>query len=294
MRVLVAIATYRRPDGLATLLRSLEQASATRPFDILVVDNDEQGSAKAVAAASPLALRYVEEHRPGIAAARNRAMDDIDAYDAIVFVDDDEFVTPGWLDILVERAESSPAGVIIGPVTSTFPEGSPKWVVRGGFIQRPVLADAVAMTAGATNNTLMKVTAWRAAGAPRFDETFSATGGSDAKIFSILLSRGVRIEYASSAVVFEPVLPERMTLKWLVRRAYRNGIVSARIWLPKHGRIKTFLRGLIMAAEGVVKSLLHLVTLRGIQASSFNALITGLGVMSALTGIRVHEYKRSK
>lgn len=293
MRVLIAIATYRRPDGLAALLASLEKASASRSFDTLVVDNDERGSAQPIAAASPLSLRYVSEPRPGIAAARNRGLDEIEAYDAIIFVDDDEYVTPGWLDVLVGRAETSSAGVIIGPVTSTFPADAPKWVVNGGFIQRPVLADGATMTAGATNNTLMKVSAWKEAGAPRFDESFSATGGSDAKIFSLLLARGVRIEYAAKAVVFEPVLPERMKLKWLVRRAYRNGIVSARIWLPKHGKVKTLARGVIMTLEGVVKTLVHLVTLRGLRAPSFNALITGLGVISALTGIRVHEYKRA-
>jgi glycosyltransferase involved in cell wall biosynthesis len=292
MRPLIAIATFRRPEGLATLLASLEKASATREFDVIVVDNDAAGTARTVAEASPLNIVYVVEPRPGIAAARNRALDEIAAYDAIVFVDDDEYVTPGWLDLLIDHITGSTADVVIGPVESVFPSNAPRWVVRGGFIQRPTVPTGTQLTAGATNNTLLLTSSWRKCGAPRFDETFSSTGGSDAKIFSILLAEGARIEFVREALVYEPVLPERMKLKWLLRRAYRNGIVSARIWVPKHGRVKTLVRGAMMTANGLVRVLAHFVTLRGVQASSFNTFVTGLGVISAVTGVRVHEYKR--
>jgi succinoglycan biosynthesis protein ExoM len=293
MRALIAVATFRRPDGLAALLTSLERATATSSFDVIVVDNDAAGSARLVANASPLNPMYVVEPRPGIAAARNRALDEIDGYDAIVFVDDDEYVTPGWLDFLIHHAEASKADVVTGPVESVFPADAPRWVVNGGFIQRPTSATGTQLTAGATNNTLLLTDSWRKFGAPRFDETFSSTGGSDAKIFSLLLAEGARIEFVLEALVFEPVLPERMKLKWLLRRAYRNGIVSARIWVPKHGRLKTLVRGAIMAANGLVRTVAHLVTLRGLQARSLNPLVTGCGVLSAVAGIRVHEYKRA-
>jgi succinoglycan biosynthesis protein ExoM len=291
-RVLIAVATYKRPDGLQALLQSLERATHARPFDVLVVDNDANGTGRSVAEASRLNVVYVIEPKPGIAAARNRAVDMIADYDAVVFVDDDEYVVEGWLDHLVEYAESSAAGVITGPVESVFPDNAPRWVVNGGFIQRPSWPHGTVLSAGATNNTLLKIAAWKAAGAPRFDDTFSATGGSDAKLFSVLLARGVRIEFCATAGVFEPVLPERMRFKWLARRGYRNGIVSARIWELKHGRAKTLVKGVVLALGGLVKALRDLVLGRGLQARSFNGFLNGLGVVSALIGVRVHEYKR--
>jgi succinoglycan biosynthesis protein ExoM len=291
-RVLIAVATYKRPDGLQALLQSLESSTAARSFDVLVVDNDAAGSGRAVAESSPLPVTYVVEPKPGIAAARNRAVDEIQNYDAVVFVDDDEYVVEGWFDHLMDYAESSSAGVVTGPVESIFPADAPRWVVKGGFIQRPSWPHGSVLTAGATNNTLLKIDAWTAAGAPRFDDTFSATGGSDAKLFSVLLARGVQIEFCATAVVFEPVLPERMRLKWLARRGYRNGIVSARIWELKHGRAKTLVKGVLLGFGGLVKALRDLILGRGLQAPSFNGFLNGLGVVSALIGVRVHEYKR--
>lgn len=292
IRTLVAIATYRRPDGLAALLASLESASVNNPFDVLVVDNDAAATGRAVAEGSSISPKYVVEPRPGIAAARNRALDEILGYDAIVFVDDDEYVSPGWLDRLVTHARTTDADIVTGPVLSIFPPDAPRWVVNGGFIQRPSWPTGTVLTAGATNNTLLLTASWTAFGAPRFDESFSATGGSDAKLFSLLLAAGARIEFVAEALVSEPVLPERLKARWLLRRAYRNGIVSARIWQQKHGTIKTIARGIIMAAGGLVRAVGHLVTLKGVQASSANAFVTGLGVVSAVTGVRVHEYKR--
>jgi succinoglycan biosynthesis protein ExoM len=292
-RVLIAVATYKRPDGLRALLRSLESATRVRTFDVLVVDNDATGSGRSVSESSPLSLTYVVEPKPGIAAARNRAVEEIAAYDAVVFIDDDEFVVEGWLDYLLDYAASSPAGVVTGPVKSVFPGDAPRWVVKGGFIQRPTWPHGSVLTAGATNNTLLKVADWNIAGAPRFDDTFSATGGSDAKLFSVLLARGVQIEFCATAVVFEPVLPERMRFKWLARRGYRNGIVSARIWALKHGRAKTLAKGVLLALGGLLKALGELALGRGLQAGSFNGFLNGLGVVSALVGVRVHEYKRT-
>lgn len=291
-RILIAVATYKRPDGLQALLQSLESATTSRSFDVLVVDNDANGSGRTVAESSRLSVIYVVEPKPGIAAARNRAVDEIQQYDVVVFVDDDEYVVEGWLDRLLDYAEASPAGVVTGPVESIFPADAPRWVVNGGFIQRPTWPHGSVLSAGATNNTLLKIAAWNAAGAPRFDDTFSATGGSDAKLFSVLLARGVQIEFCADAVVFEPVLPERMRLKWLARRGYRNGIVSARIWSHKHGRVKTLAKGALLGLGGFLQTLRDLVLAKGLQARSFNGFLNGMGVLSALVGVRVHEYKR--
>ncbi len=72
---LISIATYKRPDLLADLLRSLEPEVAGEDVRIAVVDNHAEGTGRAVCEASPLEIEYVIEPRPGIAAARNRGLD---------------------------------------------------------------------------------------------------------------------------------------------------------------------------------------------------------------------------
>jgi hypothetical protein len=175
---------------------------------------------------------------------------------------------------------------------STFPAQTPRWILHGGFIQRLPRAHGAALRSVATNNTLLKVSAWKNAGSPRFDDSFSTTGGSDTKFFSALYARGVRIQVCAPAVVFEPVLAERMRVKWIVRRGYRLGIVAARVWAPTHGRPRTVLKGVWLAFSGAFRMLADLVLGRGLQAASVNVFLKGLGVLSGLIGIRVHEYKR--
>src|SRR4051794_3771547 len=104
--VLVAIATYRRPGELARLLTSLKGTGELDALvHVLVVDNDAAGSARSVVVQSPTTATYVVEPQPGIAAARNRALDEAEGYDAIIFVDDDEWVDESWLAELLAYAD---------------------------------------------------------------------------------------------------------------------------------------------------------------------------------------------
>ena len=75
--------TYHRPDDLRAalplLLEQVSEAGDDRVHaDLLVVDNDPEGSAEPIVAGHRHPrLRYVVEPRPGIAAARNRALDEV-------------------------------------------------------------------------------------------------------------------------------------------------------------------------------------------------------------------------
>ncbi|MDX6573696.1 MAG: succinoglycan biosynthesis protein ExoM, partial [Gaiellales bacterium] len=81
-RVVVAVLTYRRVDRLARLLPLLVEQADGIGADVLVIDNDPEGTAGPLAAQHP--VHYVHERRPGIAAARNRAL--AEAGDALALV----------------------------------------------------------------------------------------------------------------------------------------------------------------------------------------------------------------
>src|SRR6478752_6966716 len=93
-QVVVGLATFHRPEGLARILPLLSQQVrelSGAEARIVVVDNDPLGGAREqVLEWADRRVTYVHEPRPGIASARNRALDEALDADALVFIDDDE------------------------------------------------------------------------------------------------------------------------------------------------------------------------------------------------------------
>lgn len=290
---LISIATYKRPDLLADLLRSLEPEVAGEDVRIAVVDNHAEGTGRAVCEASPLEIEYVIEPRPGIAAARNRGLDLVREDDRfLIFVDDDERVHPGWLRSLADAQNLYDADVISGPVVSVLPDDAPAWIARGGFIQRMRFRTGDPSLSPATNNTLVRLDYLRSLGSPRFDESFSMTGGSDTAFFRVLRDAGARMIWCDEAVVDEDVPAERANFAWIWRRGIREGNVSGRMLLRQRSRTQVFVAGLARIAYGSAATARDVVLGRGVQARSTAYITRGLGWIGASRGRLVTEYAR--
>ena len=286
--VLVAIPTFKRPALLAALLASLEgQVDGCR---VLVIDNDPARSAEPVAAASAIAIDYVSHPVPGLAQVRNRALDSIDGESFLVFIDDDETADDGWLDALVTHARTSRSAVVTGPVISELPTDAPRWIRRGGFIQRDRFATGDTIWTAASNNTALNVAAWRQLGSPRFDAAFSATGGEDTDFFARLVAAGAHIEWCDEAVVREPVAADRLTLRWITRRAYSAGLVVGVLRRRDQPAARIAASSFAATAVGAVQMLAEIVTLRGVQTKSFERTLGGIGRIASLFGATATSY----
>jgi glycosyltransferase involved in cell wall biosynthesis len=253
-RVTVAVLTYLRTEPLRALLPVLaRQVDALSPLlaeaEILVVDNDPCGSAEPVVRASGLPVRYVVEHQPGIAWARNRALDEASGSSVLVFIDDDELPHDGWLDNLVATyAQLRPAGVV-GRVVPEFEVPLDPWL-RAGFFRRPSMPTGTPVDVAATNNLLLDLHQVRAAGV-RFDPEFGLTGGEDTLFTRSLRNAGGLLVWCQEAAVSEVVSAERATRGWMRRRVVRIGNSETRVRLalaPSGPR--RFLVRLVMAASG--------------------------------------------
>lgn len=296
-RYLIAIATYLRPTGLRRLLDSLEAAisSASLEVDILVVDNDAEGSARSVAVDHALGLTYVVEPEPGISAARNRALDHFsDRYSGIIFVDDDEWVSATWLTALTTYAAQTHADVVVGPVSSVFLVPAPDWVQRGGFFKGRPQATGDHLRYAPTNNTLLVRDAWVRAGSPRFDPAFSMTGGEDTDLFHRLRKSGATMLFCAEAEVSEEVPADRQSLGWVRRRAMREGANETRV-LRKHRDSDLFValaRGVRSAVYGILLLGFGLITRRGVQARPYFSLFYACGQFAGLFNYQVEGYTR--
>ena len=144
LQVTIGVLTFKRTDALARLLPQLTaqaaqlDADGTTATSVLIVDNDPAGSAAAAAASAGSPVLYVQETTPGIAAARARAVTESAAADLLIFIDDDEWPTRGWLAAMVRtwRDHGQPAGVV-GRVSPTYDGEMDPWIKARAAVLHP-------------------------------------------------------------------------------------------------------------------------------------------------------------
>lgn len=301
--VTIAVLTYKRPaDLLAALPQLLEQlGSIDCAGEVLVIDNDPAASARAaVEGLHESNLRYAHEATPGIAAARNRALDECPHSDVLVFIDDDERPVAGWLCSLLAVFERSHPIAVVGPVRSEFSIEPDPWIVAGRFFERRRPATGTVVDVAATNNILLDLRQIRERGV-RFDEKFGLSGGSDT-LFSRELSRGgARMEWCAEALVVDVVPPERLTRRWVLRRSFRSGNSWSRTTTAlAHGpverlrrRARLLLDGSVRVGYGASRFLVGLLT-RSLQhrARGLRTAARGAGMVTGAVGYVFVEYRR--
>lgn len=231
--VSICIATFRRPQGLLRLLRSLARLDPASPrHEIIVADNDAAGSGEAAvrqARSEGLDVQYEIEPVRGIAQARNRSLAPARGR-YVAFVDDDEEADARWLLELVGEVERHGADGAVGPVLPRFHERTPRWMIEGGFFERPRLPTGTVLDRGGfrTGNALVRRAHLAALRGP-FDERFALTGGEDTDMFMRLIAAGSRVIAVDSALVWEHLPPNRTTVRWYLSRRFLVGMGTARV-----------------------------------------------------------------
>jgi glycosyltransferase involved in cell wall biosynthesis len=302
VKLVVGVITLRRPDGLAALLeglRSLRFQAPAPELAFVVVDNDPEGSGRSVCEAAatslPGPLLYVQESRPGLSFARNRAVAAAteEGADYLAFIDDDEVPTPDWLDELLRVAREYSADGVAGRVLRRFELEPPAWLSRGGFFLDPHLPTGSAVPIASTSNVLVASRLLTGLGPP-FDPRFALTGGEDTQFFLRASSAGYRLVWAEDAVVEERVPAERMELGWVLRRAYRvanSWSLCERELSPSPGLLglrvaKAIAR--LMLGTGLL--IAGAVAGRHVAARGLWHLAFGVGNLTGLLGFRFAEY----
>jgi len=123
--VSMIVPTFRRPIGLRNALESLAlQTSNDRPVEIVVTDNDPDGTAKLYvsefAARCGIPVTYIHAIEPGVANARNAALK-VARGRYLAFLDDDQIASEHWLSELMEVMEDHAAGLAFCPTFAQSP-----------------------------------------------------------------------------------------------------------------------------------------------------------------------------
>ena len=343
MHLTIAMLTYRRNDYLAQVIPELlaqadDVCDAQTTASVLIVDNDPQAGARAVVeaaraalaggqseaaessgqagpsgsadsdAAAPSRLVYVHEPEPGIVAGRNRALSQARGSDALVFIDDDEIPSPGWLKALVSTWRAQGCAAVTGPTPPTFEVAPSAWVVASGAFDSWEAADGAQVRSADTGNLLLDLAVVENLGL-RFDPRYGLTGGEDSLFTRQLTRAGGVIRFAAGAVVTKRVPAARARRTWVLERSLRSGSSWARVRIDTAGPADGASGGLArlrlrlgygvkgLAKAGVDGARAGVARLRGdvpAQARYEVSSRGGLGMVVGALGGHVREYGRPR
>jgi succinoglycan biosynthesis protein ExoM len=199
---------------------------------VIVVDNDTERSAAPVAEEfrhHGFELIYDAEPERNISLARNRALAHATA-EFVATIDDDAVAAPDWLAALLDVARRYEADVVFGAVERTLPPEAPGFFKNSGVFNLPNPPTGTSeYLIYNTVNCLFRRDLVRDRPGP-FDPDFGRTGGEDTRLFYSLEHEGAKLVWCHEARVIETVLPERVNLRWVLQRAFREGATYYRVY----------------------------------------------------------------
>jgi succinoglycan biosynthesis protein ExoM len=295
----ICICTFQRPARLLELLRSLRNLDpVTPPHEVIVVDNEAGGTAESAvcqARAEGLDVQYLVEPVRGIARARNRSLGPARG-EYVAFIDDDEEADPQWLVQLWGEVIRHGADGGFGPVIPRFGDATPRWLIEGGFFERPRFPSGTVLQAKLTRtgNALIRRQPLMALPGP-FDERYDLTGGEDGDLFMRMIDSDCRFIAVDSAIVYEHLLPARTTARWLLQRRFLRGMGLARldnVGVSSRTRRRHCVRHLAWALRWGMRGILLFPVSRisGFQRLTYAA--RDLGRFAVLSGLTYRPYGR--
>jgi N-acetylglucosaminyl-diphospho-decaprenol L-rhamnosyltransferase len=114
MKVSFVTVAYNTPNLIRVLLRGMEQAKISFPFEYFLVDNGSDGTADMVRERYPWVTVIASEANVGFARACNAAIR-LAKGEYVMAINPDLTVFPGELEKIVAHADALPDGGIFGP-----------------------------------------------------------------------------------------------------------------------------------------------------------------------------------
>jgi len=165
---------------------------------------------------------YCVEPIQNIALARNRALENAKG-EFVAFIDDDEFPTSEWLLNLWKCCTASQCGGVLGPVLPFFDQEPPRWVIKGGFFDRPRHQTGTVLESEQTRsgNVLIRRAILKGVAEPFL--RIYGSGSEDVDFFRRMIAAGHKFIWCNEAAVYEVVPPPRWKRSYLLKRAWLQG-----------------------------------------------------------------------
>jgi succinoglycan biosynthesis protein ExoM len=180
----------------------------------------------------------------------------------IATTDDDLYADPRWLVSAFRALKLYEADTVHGPVLAQFQENTPDYI-RDSFHRRRPSTGSTSGYFFTTANSLFRRSVIDAMEAP-FDPKAGRIGGEDTSFFNGLRGRGCRMIWCNEAQVYSPLIPERLTMRSVLRRRMQFGYAAEKLGLDQTGLphllslmgwiFVTFGVGVVYAVGGIVSA----------------------------------------
>lgn len=238
-KISVAICTYNREKYLPQLFESIEKQSLGDEFyEIVLVDNNSPGNTKELfndfQKRNPDKIcKYVLETNQGLSHARNRAILE-STTPLITFLDDDAFIDPRYLEVLIDGFEKHPEiGAIGGPISLHYEGTIPNWENKylnsllGYFNRGETIHFFKSNDYPRGSNMAFRTLIFEKTG--NFNVKLGRIGtqmlgGEEKDLFNRIYNENIPVLYLPDALVFHSVPEERTTRSFIKTQALGTGI----------------------------------------------------------------------
>jgi glycosyltransferase involved in cell wall biosynthesis len=299
--IAICIPTFMRPLMLSNCLQKIADLNIPDGFrtEILVIDNDANGTAKSIAETQtlPTPIQYYKEPERGLSHVRNRCIKEALAIkaDLLAFIDDDEFPHPDWLlshtTALIKHSADIVRGNVI-PIQQTDYENidwmklRPRKIRETGKPARRVNTGNVVFKPELANQHNI----W-------FDPYFNFIGGEDQDFFQRLIDTShAKAIWVADALVYELVPPERGESKYKLSRTYKGAVTNV---IKYQYRSPSFFTTLIRFIPKIINKLISglllfiisLATGKQQREKAILQLTVAAGYLAGLLGQKKDVYK---
>jgi glycosyltransferase involved in cell wall biosynthesis len=235
MKITVILCTYNRCDVLPTVLDHVaaSQLPDSVTWEVLVVDNNSKDHTHAVVEQYirkfPGRFRYLRESRQGKSHALNCGIGAAHG-EILAFLDDDVTVEPTWLQNLTASIQSGEHAGAGGRIRATQSAALPEWLtlegpygsggVLCGLFDRGDTPRALDIAPNGSNMAFHR-SVFEKYGGFRTDMGPSTDGNTprpneDTEFGRRLMAAGERLQYAPDAIIYHPVLEERLRKEYFL------------------------------------------------------------------------------
>lgn len=169
-----------------------------------------------------------------IATARNIALEH-SMHDLLVYIDDDGFPVPQWLNLLTCILLQEKAQMVAGPTLPLYLFHAPDWVKTVDLHNARNRITGQIVDKTTAGNLLLRRSSLVG---KQFNEIYGESGGEDTEFLTRLFNEGLKLVWCNEAAVYEYIPKDKSSAQYFIKRFIVQGQLYRKVMIEV-GAIKS-------------------------------------------------------